>query len=127
LACFSAAGDDKKAFCPNRYILTVGLKSFLREIVARKAYFSQNSNFVVWKMVTADGAERKYAVFFDLSKAYNPNYNVMMFVRSAYIKDHLPKNLDSILFKTLFSKIHRGETVISPRVFQKHRFERERK
>jgi hypothetical protein len=78
-----------------------------------KAYFSQTRNFLL--VENLPGINGPYAVFFKVEKAKSKDFDVAMFVVSAYEKPDLPRRLPKITFATLISKTANGQPIMRPK------------
>lgn len=105
-------GNEERAFCIERYELSLRLPSIILAAAHRKAYFSAERNYLLIDGI--DGVAGPYAVFFSMTRAKRPPVDARMFVVSAYAKPALPRRLPSISFATLVAKTARGEVIKRP-------------
>jgi hypothetical protein len=104
---------DPRCFCPVRHGHSLELPDMIRGAVTGKAYFSLQTNYLVFK---PNGDGNPYVAFFSVKPANNPRYDAVMFVQSAYAKPALKTaSLQGISFATLVSKTVRGEPVSRPK------------
>jgi len=105
-------GRGERCFCPIRYGQSLQLPDIIRKSVTGRVFFSQNLNYLIIENLT--GLRGPYAIFFNVEKARSKEFDVAMFVVSAYEKPNLPKNLPKITFATLIGKTSRGERMTRP-------------
>lgn len=110
-----AVTDDTgtRCFCPIRHGHSLNLPRIVAAAVQGKAYFSQRQNFLLVEALP--GLNGPYAIFFNVQKAKSKEFDVAMFVVSAYEKPNLPRKLPTITFATLIAKTSRGEPVYRPK------------
>lgn len=109
-------GGDKRCFCKERYGLSRELPPLIATAASSKAFFSHDGNYVIFKRKTYGGVIIPYAAFFDMRQSRdNKTHDAAMFIKSAYLKPSLPRNMDAIKFATLVAKIARGEPIKRPR------------
>src|SRR6185503_13627144 len=101
-----AHGGEQRCFCPIRYGHSLHLPSIIHKGLDGKAYFSQTRNFLLIENLA--GMNGPYAVFFNVERAKSNEFDVAMFVVSAYEKPELPLRLPKITFATLISKTAAG-------------------
>lgn len=106
-------GSETRCFCPTRHGHSLQLPGIVQQSVNGKVFFSQNHNFLITKSL--DGLNAPYAVFFTMETARSKDFDVAMFIISAYPKPNLPKNLPAITFATLVGKKSRGEAIKRPK------------
>jgi len=106
-------GSEDRCFCPIRHEHSLHLPRIIKQSVTGKVFFSQNHNYLIAEGL--EGLNAPYAVFFKVETAKSRDFDVVMFVVSAYPKPNLPKNLDKITFATLVAKTARGEAIKRPK------------
>jgi hypothetical protein len=104
---------ERRCFCPIRYGHSLHLPAIIHKGVNGKAYFSQTRNFLL--VENLPGINGPYAVFFKVEKAKSKDFDVAMFVVSAYEKPDLPRRLPKITFATLISKTANGQPIMRPK------------
>jgi hypothetical protein len=108
------SGSDFRCFCPERHGHSMHLPRIINASANARAYFSHGRNYLL--IEDMPGLRGPYAVFFNLAKARGTDFDVNLFVVSAYPKPNLPmrKRLEAITMPTLIGKTVRGEPITRP-------------
>ncbi len=117
---FGDEGRDVRCFCEDRYRLSLQIPQIVSTDALNKAYFPHHRhaqamrNYLLVDGVS--GVSDPYVIVFNLEAARSVDADATMFIVSAHAKPNLPpkRQLDSIKFSTLVSKVVRGEAVTRP-------------
>jgi len=108
-----AHNGDARCFCLLRHGHSQNLPNILRGASGRKAFFSQNHNYLLVEQIA--GLAGPYAVFFNIQQATGKNIDARLFVVSAYSKPNLPPRLPGVPFVALVANVSKGLPVTKPK------------
>lgn len=107
----SPAGDVR-AFDLDRYMLSKHLAQYISGFMDGHCYNTGNGKFFVIRLVTYDGKERDYEIYFRVYRSQNPR-GLVLDIRSAFLRD--PDRMDSrshqgkIHFGAILSNVQKGQ------------------
>lgn len=103
---------DRRAFDFDRYALSKNLASYISGLMEGHCYNTGNGKFFIIKIVTHDGKEREYEIYFRVYRSQNPR-GLVLDIRSAFLRD--PDRMDSrshqgkIHFGAILSNVQKGK------------------
>ncbi len=102
---------ELRAFCPNRYARSQGLRDIITGIGNRPVFITLQNNYMLVEMITDAGVSVPYTIFFSMEKGKKRTADVVMTVVSAYDKPGLADKAPKVGFATLVAKTAKGEKV----------------
>lgn len=100
-------GRQYRCFCPDRHEMSRDLPALIKASSNGYAYHSTTKNYLL--VEGRDGGP--YLTCFDLRKARSSQYDVLMFVVSAYQKPNLPRRLPATPFVALAGRVAAGKRI----------------
>lgn len=100
--------NETRAFCTDRFSLSLVLPALVRTLPTRTVYHAQQRNYFVTNNAPAGAGPGPYAVFFDTMKATRGTFDVVMNIQSAYLKPGMTTMAPPIKFTSLVDATARG-------------------
>lgn len=78
---------ETRVFCFERYHYSLRLPEIIRGLASRKCFFtSADSKFLTVEIQTENGRTLDYEIYFSLKKSRAKQYDIHLFINSAYIR-----------------------------------------
>lgn len=94
-------GDNKRAFCMNRYTLSLALPKTIQTLGNATVYHSEQNNFFFVRTSTISNLNGPYIIFFKPIISRSSTVDVAMHINSAYLKPNMTQEGSGINFTTL--------------------------
>lgn len=91
---FKDENDKNRVFCSDRYRCSISLPAYCNQSIENNflTWESKDRNSVSSYMLVDDGDGNSYAIVYRLTPSKTDRYDVEFIVKSAYLKDPIPKN-----------------------------------
>lgn len=106
-------GNNMRCFCPIRHDQSLSLPKLFREVAngGGDTYFGNDSNLLILD-TGRDGGP--YMAAYKIFRPNKQDVDVLLSVRSAYLKPNLPKRLSVLPFYSVVAATARGQQIVQP-------------
>ena len=109
-------GHEVRAFCTIRHGLSVALPGLIAGLLGKSVYSAQRGNYFI---IRSNGGA--YVVFFNVRRATNPKYDVILTVQSAHLRPNFIQYAKPVTFDAL---VEASATGAAPQLGKKQKIKR---